>query len=438
MKNWSVKKAISLFIAINIIFYCHFSYAAEHSIERFQKTVAVEKELDCVSEQLKHGASLGWEDVCYTGQVAIPKASARMDKINSTLNKMEQEKEDDQGSAAIVNKQENPAAGNSGQSNFLVQKSQQSLPSAEKETFNNEKSSSPRTVNDNPIRTSFKFYNGYRKDDLKFNIAGTSAGTNPNILSELTWSDLRMVQAKAKIETVLYNHLVIEGLAKYAEIYKGDVQDSDYSGDNRTAEFSRSNNKSDEKNAMDFSGGIGYRVNLDNNPQILPEFDQLWLTALAGYAYDSMHLKMTDGLQTIPATGVFNGLDSTYIPRWKGPWVGLQLGGEKKRISGFLRVEYHFVDYYAKADWNLRADFQHPKSFEHIADGGQALVFELEGNYRLNERWSLNANAGIQNWRMEDGLDRTFFSDGTILTTKLNEVEWKSYALMLGATYAFP
>ena len=35
---------------------------------------------------------------------------------------------------------------------------------------------------------------GYRVDQLDWNIAGTISGTNPNIISELTWSDLEIYQ----------------------------------------------------------------------------------------------------------------------------------------------------------------------------------------------------------------------------------------------------
>ncbi|UCG08955.1 MAG: hypothetical protein JSV83_10030, partial [Desulfobacterales bacterium] len=38
--------------------------------------------------------------------------------------------------------------------------------------------------------------NGYRRDELDWNIAGNINGNNPNILSELTWEDLEIYQLR--------------------------------------------------------------------------------------------------------------------------------------------------------------------------------------------------------------------------------------------------
>ena len=109
---------------------------------------------------------------------------------------------------------------------------------------------------------------------------------------------------------------------------------------------------------------------------------------------------------------------------------------KKDKFSGFFRFEYHWADYYAEADWNLRTDFKHPKSFEHEADGW-GVVFRTGGDYALNNTWSLNFNWDLQKWETDEGIDRTFFSNNTVGQTQLNEVNWESFSLRLGATARF-
>lgn len=131
------------------------------------------------------------------------------------------------------------------------------------------------------IQADLQILTGFRQDDFDWNIAGDIQGGSPNILSELTWPDLSMTQIKAKGRILLKDHLVLDGYAAYADIYSGKNQDSDFLGDNRTSEFSRSNNASDDGEAEDLSAGVGYRFFLKNVPSLL-EVDTLWLTVLGG------------------------------------------------------------------------------------------------------------------------------------------------------------
>ena len=46
---------------------------------------------------------------------------------------------------------------------------------------------------------------GYRADDLDWNIAGDINGNNPNVLSELTWDDVKSYQVKLQGSAVWPN-----------------------------------------------------------------------------------------------------------------------------------------------------------------------------------------------------------------------------------------
>ena len=293
------------------------------------------------------------------------------------------------------------------------------------------------------------FSAGYRRDDLNWNIAGDSSGNNPNVLSELTWNDVESYQAKFMGSLAIPNIIALRGYADYAWIFDGKNQDSDYLGDDRTYEFSRSNNNADDGDLWDASLGIGYPFRWGRS--LIST-----ITPLAGYSHHEQNLKMTDGYQTIsipvvtstskvipPPVGPFSGLNSSYDTQWKGPWVGIDLAFAAAEINSFAQrfetyfsYEYHWADYHAQADWNLRDNFRHPKSFEHNADG-TGWIIDGGLNFILIHRIALNFNFDYQNWRAKDGTDKVYLTNGTTAKTRLNEVNWSSYYLGLGLEVRF-
>jgi hypothetical protein len=288
---------------------------------------------------------------------------------------------------------------------------------------------------------------GYRVDNFDWNIAGDIHGNNPNILSELSWEDLEIYQLELYNKTIVGEVIYLRGSLGYGWIKDGDNQDSDYLEDNRSLEFSRSNNDADDGDTLDASLGIGYPFTFGSG--------FVGLTPLVGYSYHEQNLTMTNGNQTItwisldpdfpdgPPLGPMLGLDSTYEAQWKGPWVGFDLIFTSKavhrylaQVEAYVNLEYHWADYCAEADWNLRTDFAHPKSFEHDADG-HGIILSAGWNVVWSGHWALNANFDYQDWSTDHGTDRTFFSDGSVEETRLNEVDWRSYAIMVGLSYRF-
>lgn len=293
---------------------------------------------------------------------------------------------------------------------------------------------------------------GYRQDRLDWTIAGTPQGTNPNILSELSWDDLEIYQLRAKGKVVAgldnfpYFDACVKGSIGYGWIVDGESQDSDFAGDNRTLEFSRSSAKSDGGDVFDASLAIG--------PRFRVREEKLTVTPLVGVSYHQQNLRMTDAVQTLSdqavadaffgpgemvlqPLGPFPGLDSTYEARWGGPWVGVDLAirpSSRLTLSG--SAEYHWAVYKAEADWNLRSDFAHPTSFTHRANG-EGVVLSAAADLALGERWGAELTYDYADWQTGHGTDRVFFADGAVGVTRLNEVNWRSQAVMLGVTYRF-
>lgn len=302
------------------------------------------------------------------------------------------------------------------------------------------------------MTSSLVLNTGYRVDDLDWNIAGDNSGSNPNILSELTWSDLSIYQVNLEGDLLL-EWFYMRGSFGYGWIKDGKNQDSDYSGDNRTDEYSRSNNSADSGSVLDRSIAVGY--------QYKPGAGRIRITPLLGYSHHEQNLTLKDGFQTIPSTGSFSKLDSSYDTSWKGPWAGVDLTLElSRRLVLFSSFEYHWADYRAEGNWNLRTDLDHPKSFEHTAKGNGVLA-SVGGKFALGNNWYLNASVDYNDWSTDAGTDETFIptetttevvttdEDGNTTTetvttktvtssfTRLNEVNWSSFAVILGVTYTF-
>jgi len=301
-------------------------------------------------------------------------------------------------------------------------------------------------VNNGEIDVSF----GYRADQLDWNIASGLAGETPNILSELTWDNIKLVQLQlsgrlelGELPFLNTNTLLLVN-ADLGKIFAGDYQDSDYGTDNRGNEWSRSIGDGDKGFTADLSGGLGPIFKIDR-------VAGLSVSPLIGYGFNMQDLSMTSGVQIIsksglkpaglindpPANGNISGLDSSYTAYWYGPWLGFKIDYQvSKKFNLSTEIEYHWIEYFAQADWNLRTDLKHNSSFEHETTG-TGTVWNIKGRYVINEKWSWLISGILQDWETENGTVRTFKTDGSVSRTRLNEVNWNSLSLSMGVSYEF-
>lgn len=282
---------------------------------------------------------------------------------------------------------------------------------------------------------------GLRRDNADWNIASDPTGTQtPNILSELTWDSVDSYQVKGEVSytqrTGLLRGLYGEASGYKAWTFSGENQDSDYFGDNRTLEFSRSNNDSSDGDMHGFKGAVGYAFEVTDRENFEDERHFISIMPLVGYGQDQQYFTMTDGFQTWPPTGSFDGLQSSYEMEWKGAFVGTEFDGyfDNRRYHLKIRGEYHFGDYEGVGNWNLRPEFRFPDSFIHEAD---ATGFVLNGRlgYMAFDNLELFLSGAFTDWTTDAGLDRTFFDDGRIIDIQLNEANWVSTELMIGAAW---
>lgn len=309
------------------------------------------------------------------------------------------------------------------------------------------------------IETKLDFSAGYRVDELDWNMAGyyfyyeddTEKYRNVNVLSELTWEDITIYQGVFSFDALANQCVAFQASIGYGKVMDGKNQDSDYKENDRTGEFSRSNNSADDGHVSDWSVAIGYRFR--------PGQGRYTITPLFGYSEHKQSLTMSDGFQTIasseddtPDYGSFTGLNSSYEAKWDGMWAGAEMSFLiREKLSLFGRVEYHVANYYAQADWNLRDEFDHPKSFTHETDG-TGLVLSGGCDYIANNQFSIGARITYQKWSTDSGTDTLYidkmetspdvWEDIPVTPvstwTTLNEVNWSSYSVMLKLTYTFP
>lgn len=292
-----------------------------------------------------------------------------------------------------------------------------------------------------PPALDISISNTYRRDEADWNIAADPSGTQtPNILSELTWKKIRSYQLKGEAaytqRTGMLKGVHLEGAAYTAWTFSGDNQDSDYLGNDRTGEFSRSNNDASSGDMHGYRGAVGYAIELTDPGNARDYGRYIALTPLVGYALDNQLYAMTDGFQTIPASGPFPGLDSSYEMEWSGAFLGLGLDSyfEHNRYRFSLRGEYHSGDYEGVGRWNLRPNFRQPDSFLQEADA-TGVVIQGRFGYMPLENMEIFIAGGYQDWSTDNGLDRTFLSNGTFVDGRLNEANWSSTELTLGAAF---
>lgn len=287
---------------------------------------------------------------------------------------------------------------------------------------------------------------GYRVDQLDWNIAGDINGGSPNILSELTWEDLESYQVSARGKVVMVNPRfpfggMLRGTFSYGDIYSGTNQDSDYLGDGRTYEFSRSNNLADDGNVWDASVGGG--VVFSNRSRTFS------IAPVVGFSYHEQNLTIHDGYQTlndpastpagvsVPPVGPVAGLDSTYDAEWRSGWLGVDIDYIPAPFFDLhATAEFHSGKFEAEADWNLRTDLEHPRSFRHTAEDAVGFVAGI-GMRAGGPRLFFTVDFQYQKWQAEDGEDRTYLSDGSIGVTRLNEVNWEASSITGGVTARF-
>jgi len=275
--------------------------------------------------------------------------------------------------------------------------------------------------------------------DNKWNIAGNTSGTSPNVLSELEYMGLDSMVTEIYGGLLVGNRGVLTIGYGFGSMDGGTYRDSDYLSDNRQDMFSLSTGKSkgEDLNSLYYMR-VDYKYRLYTN-QSQRGHGERYLDILFGYQKWHEDITFTDGVQEVGGTlGSFSGLNSRYVFDWTSVRVGLEgalpvHGGFTFKWSG---IAIPYTKYEGEGIWNLRTDFEQDPSFKHEADWGYGMQTEASLIYR---HVNLSVELGYRYWYIKsgDGLDTTYFSNGTIGVTKFNEATSERKGPFVGVAYVF-
>jgi len=308
----STKKRLLLIVWVGLWMLDGIPVDALEAPDYTSRQALMDQEMDCIKRQFSLGEGVTWERTCaspvFITDVEFSDPSMLSDLPEYSLDGYDIVKVDQPTRySGTVDKEIYPSIGDTYKYSKTIATSH-SMADDLYDVFNLQYISGENDASDRFFQVDLSILVGHREDHFDWNIASDITGAaTPNILSELKWSGLEMVQVRANTDVVIDNRFILDGMVAYANIYNGNNQDSDYNGNDRTSEFSRSTSKTDDRKALDWSVGLGYRIYLG------PVFkDSLlaknsWISILGGYSYHELDLKDTDGVQTIPATGSFFG-----------------------------------------------------------------------------------------------------------------------------------
>ena len=195
---------------------------------------------------------------------------------------------------------------------------------------------------------SFEVSEGYRQDKLQWSISGHHK--KPNILSELTFHDIKIYQTRLATKLTMDDYFAKANFG-YGDITSGRVRDSDYSKNNKKGEFSRSRSKIRGSHTLDAQVSFGKDIAV--HPSIT-------LSPLFGYMWDYEKLRFKDGRQQrlfgFKMNEKIRKLNSTYTSRWDAPFIGARFGFDAtEKLSFFGEYDFLFaVRHHGTGHWNLR------------------------------------------------------------------------------------
>ena len=267
---------------------------------------------------------------------------------------------------------------------------------------------------------------GAMQGDLDWNIADPN-GT-PNVLSELKYNINSSLYYGFGAQLAITSGPISHGFLKLRRRVilqpQGTAHDTDYSTNDRKGLYSHSESEITGDEHTLTSIGAGYKFEITK---------YFTLSPVVGYATQQQDFRVTNGTQivsiapqSVQPLGPFSGLNSTYKTRWKGAWLGLdsQLSMTDEQ-SLQLSLEYHFPDYSAEANWNLRENLEHPISFKHYGNDEYGYRFSLSYGYKITNSWTIQLNAEYEQFGLKSGTDK-LFTNGLEIESPLNEVNWEA------------
>ncbi len=264
---------------------------------------------------------------------------------------------------------------------------------------------------------NFEFIPKASGTNLKWSIAGDMKGENPNVLSELIWTDLKLLGVTSKLSLRQNNIFFLSLEYDFGYINSGKVNDLDYLGDNRSIISSSEVFDASRGGYTNLNGMIKYKL-LDR--------DFLILIGIF-YEVNNYKLYLNDNLID---------LASTYFYNQNGEGIEVDI---EQTIFNKLKICFSnrlsINKYHGKANWNLRQEFMQPVSFRHYINTIRYRP-KLSFNYIMTNKLNIKLTCEYERFKnLGPGIDKLYYKNGSISNTRLNQVVFSKTSIGIGINY---
>jgi hypothetical protein len=263
---------------------------------------------------------------------------------------------------------------------------------------------------------------GYQKENFRWSISGNIKGQNPNVLSELKWTNIGGQNVATAVSYNIWKCFVVYSDYSYQFISSGTVNDSDYDADNRGNNTYSQTFNANKGSASLWNLGAGYIIFNKYRFSMIPYI---------GYGESKEVLRLLDRGGTSP------GLNSSYGPQWKGGFAKVSSSLTMAlKLKFKADVTYHQVSYNSNGNWNLITSFQHPVSYRHHAKG---YVIAAGGklNYQVANHLAIQIGGSYFTWQTGNGTDLLYLNNGQIDQTQLNGVSRVGFGVSGGVSWGW-
>ena len=234
---------------------------------------------------------------------------------------------------------------------------------------------------------------GYLNTNYNWSIAGNGV----NILSELHYNPIHALNSEMKLSTNITNRININLSAQILKNISGKGIDADYGGNDRT---------DPSIGYFNSSKGTGFQVALNSMYLINPKNKIKTSAGLGGVLKKQLFtLNEIDDNQSV----------TKYHAQWIAASVNTKATTQFQKFEPFIGADLLPFKYYAVADWILRADFKHPKSFEQKS-WGFGWKINMGSFYQVNPSVKLKAQYTFSSMKANSGQDIAYLVDRTAYT----------------------
>ncbi|ANI88129.1 hypothetical protein A9P82_01655 [Arachidicoccus ginsenosidimutans] len=269
-------------------------------------------------------------------------------------------------------------------------------------------------------KLKIEFGTNYSVDNFKWSIAGNQQGKNPNVLSEITYKSIKRFGIAMNLHYNITNQFFFNVTLNHLYTINGQVTDIDYAGDNRTYPNSQLLFKSKKGKENMFNPYIDYLILKDKKINLVIGIG--YNVTKNSYYFTS---EQASDIKTI------------YYPTWQAAQLHTMLTSHLfNKFAIELRINESYLFYHATANWLLRTDFNHPKSFTDKAQG-YGTDLDLEFKYCLFKHITINLSGIYSNWKTNAGIDVLYLSNGSNTRTKMNGAYRTVKGLFISGCYSF-